>query len=273
VHRALEVYTERLGPDHPDVLSMRGNVGVFAKRQGDYREALTATQAVRDGLEAVLDPDDARVVAIRHQLANVLFVFGRTDDALAMLDVVLEQRRRILGPDDLSVVATHLLAAEVALADGRLGRGERELSAASRLSTRLRPPDRVGELEHDVLMVGLLRARGQLEPAAELAQRERDETEPAKELLARLDVLAGAIACDLGRHEHGAIRLRAAITAVPPRMQHFEIVRARFELARCLTPHAPATARRELSELLDDVRRRGLEGPHVEQIERTLSDL
>jgi hypothetical protein len=56
------------GPDHPDVLTTRGNIAYWTGATGDSREALHLFQALLPDQERVLGPDHPHTEATRRAI-------------------------------------------------------------------------------------------------------------------------------------------------------------------------------------------------------------
>ncbi|MCT2588111.1 tetratricopeptide repeat protein [Actinophytocola gossypii] len=127
-HRdVLDARRHLLGPDHPDTLVSRTNVGVALNALGRYEAALTEHRGVLSTRNRLLGPDHPDTLTSRDHVAAVLNNLGRQDEALTAHRAELDACVRVLGathPDTL--VSRHNLAA-VLMGMGRFREAATEL--------------------------------------------------------------------------------------------------------------------------------------------------
>ena len=99
VEDLLGVLRRVLGPDHPDALSMRGNLAYWQAQAGDLAGAAAATEELLDAMRRVLGPDHPDTLDTRNNLAVWLAQAGDPAGAAAATEELLADRLRILGPD------------------------------------------------------------------------------------------------------------------------------------------------------------------------------
>jgi hypothetical protein len=101
----------RLGPEHPDVLTARGNL---AHWQGDAGDAVGAAAAMEELLtdrRRVLGPNHPHTLGARHNLAHWRGQAGDAAGAAAASEELLTDVLRVLGPDHPHTLTTrHNLA-------------------------------------------------------------------------------------------------------------------------------------------------------------------
>ena len=120
---------ESLGPDHPDVLTARGNIAFWTGEAGDPRRALQLFEQLLPDQQRVLGPDHPDVLATR---ANVALWTGGDDaeHALHLLEQLLPDQQRVLGPDHPDVLRTR---AYISFWTGRTGDPQRALHLCQQL--------------------------------------------------------------------------------------------------------------------------------------------
>ena len=97
---------QRLGPDHPDTLTTRGNIAAWTGRAGDARAALELFTALLPDRQRILGPDDPDTLTTR---AHITVWTGKAGDARAALELctaLLPDQQRILGPDHPDTLTT-----------------------------------------------------------------------------------------------------------------------------------------------------------------------
>ena len=100
---ALDLMTDRLGPEHPDVLTVTHNLAASLGGAGRWDEAEAVNRRVLAARERVLGPETRAVAETRNALANTLAQQGRFDEALAAFAIAEEIFTRTLGEGSASV--------------------------------------------------------------------------------------------------------------------------------------------------------------------------
>jgi tetratricopeptide (TPR) repeat protein/tRNA A-37 threonylcarbamoyl transferase component Bud32 len=118
--KAGDVREAALGPDHPDTLTSRSNLGVALLSVGRLREAIALDEATLKLQEAKLGPDHRDTNRSRSSLAIAYQESGRTDDAIALYEVTLKLREAKLGPDHRDTLDTRNNLATAYADAGRL---------------------------------------------------------------------------------------------------------------------------------------------------------
>ncbi|WP_338674829.1 serine/threonine-protein kinase [Streptomyces sp. SCSIO 30461] len=98
----LAVLAERehlLGPEHPDTLASRYEVGFTLSRTGRALDALDSFGRVAEGRARSLGPDHPDTLAARQETAYVLGRLGRHFEAHQVYAAVLASRERTMGPE------------------------------------------------------------------------------------------------------------------------------------------------------------------------------
>ncbi|MFD9356628.1 hypothetical protein [Streptomyces sp. NPDC060031] len=104
---------ERIGPDDPHTLAIRGSLAALAARAGATAEAAEAWGALAADRARVLGEGHPHVIHSRLEWARALIAQGRPAEAGALLTAVLAQAEPVLEPGH-----RHLRTARELLADG-----------------------------------------------------------------------------------------------------------------------------------------------------------
>jgi serine/threonine protein kinase len=97
--RALELLEAKLGPDHPDTLSVRNNLAGAYLDAGRTAEAVPLLEASLKLREAKLGPDHPDTLSSRNNLAEAYRAAGRTAEAITLHEQTFKLREAKLGPD------------------------------------------------------------------------------------------------------------------------------------------------------------------------------
>jgi tetratricopeptide (TPR) repeat protein/tRNA A-37 threonylcarbamoyl transferase component Bud32 len=97
--KACAVREAALGPDHPDTLRSRSNLGVACWYAGRWPDAIALHVATLARREATLGPDHPDTLASRNNLALAYISAGRVDEAIALHAATLKLREAKLGSD------------------------------------------------------------------------------------------------------------------------------------------------------------------------------
>ena len=100
VGEALLADRERvLGPDHPDTLTSRNNLGEAYRMAGRAAEAIPLHERALADQARISGPDDPDTLTCRNNLANAYQEAGRAAEAIPLYAWALAGRERVLGPD------------------------------------------------------------------------------------------------------------------------------------------------------------------------------
>ncbi len=97
--RARAIYTEHLGPDHPDTLKAMTNLANSYDDLGRRADALALREETLARQKISLGADHPDTLKGMNNVARSYFTAGRTADALKLLTEILERRKTLLGPD------------------------------------------------------------------------------------------------------------------------------------------------------------------------------
>jgi tetratricopeptide (TPR) repeat protein len=90
---------EQHGPDHPDTLASRNNLGEALHGLGRHAEAADLHRETLDASVRVLGPDHPDTLTSRNNLAGALYGLGRHAEAADLHRETLDAYVRVLGPD------------------------------------------------------------------------------------------------------------------------------------------------------------------------------
>lgn len=103
--RACALFTQHLGPDHPQTLTSQHNLAISLARVGRHQEALKLREATLQQQTAILGRDHPDSLNSLHHLANLHDEMGQHRTALPLREETLKLRQLKLGldhPDTLS---------------------------------------------------------------------------------------------------------------------------------------------------------------------------
>ena len=132
------------GPDHPDTLTARNNLGEAYRAAGRLDEATSLHEQTLPARERVLGPDHPDTLQSRNNLAVAYHLAGRLDEAIPLHEQVQAARERVLGPDHPDTLNARNNVGEAYRVVGRLDEAisldEQALAARERV-LRLDHPD------------------------------------------------------------------------------------------------------------------------------------
>jgi hypothetical protein len=108
------------GPDHPDTLLTRGNLGIWRGKAGDPAGAAAVFEVLLPDVLRALGPDDQSTLAARGNLALWRGTAGDPAGAAAVFEVLLADELRVLGPDHPDTLVARGNLASAYHAAGRL---------------------------------------------------------------------------------------------------------------------------------------------------------
>jgi serine/threonine protein kinase/tetratricopeptide (TPR) repeat protein len=103
---ARQLYTEHLGPDHPDTLKSMVNLATSYVDAGRTQEALKLREQTLQLTKAKLGPDAPDTLMSMNNLANSYADVGRTQEALQLREETLRLKKIKLGPDDAGTLTS-----------------------------------------------------------------------------------------------------------------------------------------------------------------------
>jgi eukaryotic-like serine/threonine-protein kinase len=97
--RARAIYTEWLGPDHPDTLTSANNLAVSYNKLRRHADALKMREETLAAQKRVLGPDHQDTLTSMSNLAVSYAALNRPADALKLNEETLAIKKRVLPPD------------------------------------------------------------------------------------------------------------------------------------------------------------------------------
>jgi tetratricopeptide (TPR) repeat protein len=126
-----------LGPDHPDTLAARNNLGLAYHYAGRAAEAIAMHEQNLADRERLRGPDHPDTLSSRNNLGLALYHAGRTTEAITMHEQNLAACEGILGADHPDTLQAHNNLANAYRAAGRTGEAiamhEQTLASRERL--------------------------------------------------------------------------------------------------------------------------------------------
>ncbi|MFC8894858.1 FxSxx-COOH system tetratricopeptide repeat protein, partial [Streptomyces cinereoruber] len=104
--RAVAAYERVLGQDHPDTLSLRGNLAGAYQSAGDLKRAIPLYETNSADFERVLGQDHPSTLTSRNNLANAYQTAGDLNRATPLFKATLTARERVLGQDHPSTLTS-----------------------------------------------------------------------------------------------------------------------------------------------------------------------
>jgi len=109
--RAHELFTDVLGPDSRETLTVANEIGGFYWQTGRYDEARDWWAKTHDAMIRALGEDDPETIRAIGHLGLMARSSGRYEEAERLLCQASEKAERVLGPtDDFTLTAQHNLA-------------------------------------------------------------------------------------------------------------------------------------------------------------------
>ena len=103
---AVEVIEDVLGPDHPDMLTVRDNLVGAYDSVGRFAEAIDAWEELLRDCQRVLGPDHPDTLSTRNNLVGAYYSVGRFAEAIDAWEELLRDCQRVLGPDHPDTLST-----------------------------------------------------------------------------------------------------------------------------------------------------------------------
>jgi tetratricopeptide (TPR) repeat protein len=128
--RVLDVETRMLGPEHPDTLTSRNNLGNALFGMGEPAEAIRLLRRTLEDRTRILGPVHPDTLTSRNDLACALDGTGEHAEAVGLLRQTLNDRTRVLGPEH-----PHTLASRDSLGLALDGMGEHAQAVRMHRST------------------------------------------------------------------------------------------------------------------------------------------
>jgi tetratricopeptide (TPR) repeat protein len=109
-----------LGPEHPDTLATKANLGNTLDSAGRFSEAEALYREILDSQSRVLGKENPDTLTTAANLGATLQRAGKLADAEKLQRQTLEAKARVLGPDHPETVKTRVNLATTLFAEGKL---------------------------------------------------------------------------------------------------------------------------------------------------------
>ncbi|MCF3172368.1 toll/interleukin-1 receptor domain-containing protein [Streptomyces sioyaensis] len=120
--RHSEALAAHLGPDHPDTLTSRNNLGDAYRAAGDLGRAIPLHEQTLTDRVRVLGEDHPDTLNSRNNLATAHYAKGNLGRAIPLFEQTLTGRVRVLGEDHPGTLTSRNNLASAHYARGNLGR-------------------------------------------------------------------------------------------------------------------------------------------------------
>ena len=253
----LAIAERMLGPEHPDTLNNRNQVGIALARDGNFAEAEKEFRAVQTVRQRVLGAEHRDTLVSRSNVASTLDDQHKYDEAEREHREILGIRVRLFGTDDPDTLTSRRNLIRALTDEHKDAEAEEQLRALLAVQERLLGPENPDTLNTRYDLAEALRFQSK-NPESErvqrtiLAARERafGPDHPAT-LSSRISV-ASALA-DQGRHAEAEKELRTVL-AIRERLlgpEHPGTLMSRGNVARALADQKKhAEAEKELRTVL-----------------------
>lgn len=156
--QALASCRSTLGGEHPDTLTVAGNLGVAYVCTGQRRKGMKLIVATLTARERVLGPMHPDTLTARNALAAAHRINGDADTAVSLAKQVVLQRSRTLGPTHVDTLSSRMGLALALAACGDVASAHRLLASTMNDAEETLGP----EHEHTLALVECGEANGLL---------------------------------------------------------------------------------------------------------------
>jgi tetratricopeptide (TPR) repeat protein len=237
--RALALYRQELGPEHPYTLGAMNNLGNQLREQGKYERALALFEEVVKVHQRTLGLEDRRTLGSMNNLANVFYSMKRYEDARKLYEETLSWQRRIQGPDKIDTLRTMSNLAATLTAKGDLEEARKLHEETLSILERTRDSDHPQTLTTKNNLADLLWDQGERNRARKLLEEVLDSRQRVlgKKHLATLETMndLATLSAEEGQFEDARRRCEEALqlwqSAFPG---HPDTLRTMNRLARIL---------------------------------------
>ena len=166
--RALALYRQELGPEHPQTMGAMNSLATQLAMQGRYEPARALFEQTLELRKRVLGLEDPQTLVSMNNLANVLWIVRRLAEARKLYEEVLPLQRRIQGPENIDTVGAMNNLANVLRDQGHLEEARKLYEEALEIQQRTRGPEHPFTLEIMNNLARLLTKQGQPKQARKL---------------------------------------------------------------------------------------------------------
>ena len=254
VEYALAVYTQVLGPEHPERAQCLDVLGILHRLQGNYEQAQGFYEQSLAIRERAPETEQRHIAETLNNLAIVARFRGKNEEAAQLFERALSIAEHIYGPTHYYTITPMSLLAMVYADLGRYDEAETLQRRALTLYEQVYGPSYSYFAASLRRLAILLHLRGRYAEAESLLQRSRDIIEqsfgPDDIRLAHcLDVI-GQLFLDLGRDGEAEAALQRALAIFEQRLgpAHPDSIPALLSLAEYLRRQGSYEQAREFGE-------------------------
>ncbi|MCK5228722.1 MAG: tetratricopeptide repeat protein, partial [Desulfobulbaceae bacterium] len=166
--RLLTYYQDENGPDHPDTLTIMGNLAFTLREMGDYSAAKELEEKVLEQRTRILGPDHLDTLTSMDNLAGSLGAMGDHKGAKKLAEKVFKSRKKVLGPDHPDTLKSMGNIAMLFEAMGEYTSAKKLAEKVFEQSTRILGPDHPDTLTFMNNMAGIMVLTGEYKQAKQL---------------------------------------------------------------------------------------------------------
>jgi tetratricopeptide (TPR) repeat protein len=279
-----EVLKERetgLGPEHPDTLATRHNLGNALDDQGKYPEAEAECRVVLALEEKVHGPEHPTTMGTRNNLALVLAHLGKYAEAEMEYRAVIKLEEKVRNPEDPDTLGTRSNLANALSNQGKYAEAEAENRAVLKVEDRVLGPEHPLTLLTRGNLVEVLADQGKYAEAetecrAVLKLKEKVLGPEHPDTLYTRNDLANALD-EQGKYAEAEAEYRAVLKLREKVIgtEHPNTLSTCFYLARCLHAEGSEDEARELAQRAADGAHKvlGPEHPDTKKYEQLCREL
>ncbi len=130
LERVMKIYTDVMGPDHPNAGLALANLGYMRYLLGDYEGAVDMNRRALVTVERAFGPDHPHVGLTLLRIGTALTDAGRPAEARPYEERALRIFEARFAPTDLQLAMTHYMMGEMELKAGNLRAAEKESQRA-----------------------------------------------------------------------------------------------------------------------------------------------
>jgi serine/threonine protein kinase/Tfp pilus assembly protein PilF len=136
-----DIRSRVLGPEHPETLRSRNDLGVVLLDEGRFADAEKSYRETLEIRRRVLGPEHPDTLQSMNNLGIVLVTEGHFAEAEKLLRALLEIKTRVLGPEHPDTLNTMVNLAQPLYAQGRLAEAEKLYGQSLEIRRRTQGPD------------------------------------------------------------------------------------------------------------------------------------
>lgn len=169
---ALDMISAELGQNHPDSLTIQGNLAQTLSAQGKFAEARAMQEQVMQASQTWLGLDHADTLTSMANLALTLSQLGEHDTAKALLQEVLPRRQKLLGDAHFDTLSSMNNLAFTLHGQGEWDEARQLLEQALAALVQVQGAEHPSTLTSMANLAEILRRQGEFDAAKQLQQQE-----------------------------------------------------------------------------------------------------